>query len=127
MPHQTRAVVTVAILGGDPVVGNALELLLHTAGYNTRFLSDISPGTTNPQLAGVQLVLIAPGGSGERRKKLISLISSTPETAKTPILQLVSSGDTTSRHGDYLLWPCRLEELKQKIDAALLTTPQTGY
>ena len=37
--NNANAPIAVAILGGDPVVGRSLELMLESAGYNARFLN----------------------------------------------------------------------------------------
>ncbi len=38
-PHDHRPIIVVAVLGGDPVVGRTLELMLEGAGYDARFLN----------------------------------------------------------------------------------------
>ena len=42
MPGQNQkehSLITVAILGGNPVVGGSLEVMLKGAGYDARFLN----------------------------------------------------------------------------------------
>ncbi len=48
-------------------------------------------------------------------------MKSTPATAKIPILELITipDGAQTEQNG-HVLWPCRMEDLKEKIEAVLL-------
>jgi hypothetical protein len=116
---------------GDPVVGRLLVLLLEDSGYGARFLPRLSldePGA----LEGVRLLLLAPTPelSGKRREALLASIKDIQEAAGLIVLELVTLSEERrreeardeSRGGSWHLvpWPCRIPELKQRIEAALL-------
>lgn len=121
---------TVVVLGGDRVVGRALELLLWSTDWNVRFLTEPS-SDEGGLLKGARLLLLAPGLSAEHRRALVTDIRSTPATARVPILQLGYDPDglqgSQADMGRFVPWPCRAEELKRHIDAALLARPGTGH
>jgi hypothetical protein len=111
----------VTILGGDPVVGEALEVLLQAAGYRPRFLPESAidelPGEL---LAGSRLLIIAPVFSTKRRMALLETILGPTTPVNIPVLQLLpANGEHHPRGGRTLLWPCSGEELKRAIDALL--------
>jgi hypothetical protein len=112
----------VAILGGDPVMGEALEVLLQGAGYLARFLSEPDVAQLSALLADSQLLLIAPVVSAERRRVLLDVITR-PDMGRIPILELLpaNGGERSVQGRPILPWPCPTEELKQAIDATLLT------
>lgn len=118
---------TVVVFGRDTIVGQTLELLLWSADFNVRFVAEFSPDEPD-LLDGVQLLLLAPGLSTERHEALSALIDSRPSAAMIPILQLVHD-DREARDGmEHLAvpWPCRAEELKRRIEAALLAGSRAG-
>ncbi len=120
-PPQTRT--TVGIIGGDPIVGQALELLLQTGGYEARFLPNLSVGGFAELLADIKLLLLAPALGNRCRQSLMEDLAHMPATSKIPVLSLISaSGETPDSYEDAVLWPCPAEELKTRIDAALLAT-----
>jgi hypothetical protein len=116
---------------GDPVVGRLLVLLLEDSGYEVRFLPRLS--LTEPEaLEGVRLLLLAPTPelSSERREALLASIKDIQKTAKLIVLELVTLSTERRREAardesrgeswHLVPWPCRLPELKQWIEAALL-------
>ena len=112
---------------GDPVVAQALALLLRSSGYDTRSLT--GPTLNKPKaVEAVKLLLLTPTpnlGGPEHRKAFLASLSGVPELSKTPVLELIThSGET--REGEALddlwytvPWPCRTEILEQRIEAAL--------
>jgi hypothetical protein len=110
----------VAILARDAVAGQALELLLQGAGYSTRLLVEPVADESGELLDGVRLLLLAPTLSTRYREAFLKSMRSVPATAKTPVLELVATLDAQNGQGGYVLWPCRIEELHQEIEAALL-------
>ncbi len=116
-----RAPSRVIVHGVDPVVGRALELLLRSAGYGATFVTADSLDEPS-MLDGARLLLFfAVDPSPERRKVSLSLIKSAPGMAGVPILEVVSSPDKAQAGiGRPILWPCRIEELRRRIEAALL-------
>jgi hypothetical protein len=105
---------TVAIVGEDPIVGQALEALLHTAGYGTRFVTYPVIDYSRNILADIHIVLLMPRSSNTSRK------GSTAATTNIPILELVSEPhEVQPLRGRQVRWPCRLEQLRREIGAAL--------
>jgi hypothetical protein len=104
------------------VVGRSLEVLLQGAGYGTRIIEE--PTTDNPHelLEGIRLVLVVPTPSTESRERFLASMEGKSGGAAIPVLTLSMVlnrvlSDPTGR----VLWPCRLEDLKSEIEAALLT------
>jgi hypothetical protein len=115
-----RATTSVAIIGGDAIVGQALELLLGSADFSARFLSEPSLDELG-WLDGVKLLLLAPGLDSERREALLELIDGRPSGSKIPVLELVDSARAAQAgEGNFVSWPCRAEELKRRVTDALL-------
>lgn len=131
-PSKARGSTSVAIWG-DPVVGRALVLLLRGSGYDARFLP-VSSLRELGTLEGVGLLLLAPATelSSEQREALLSSLRDMEEAAKIPVLELDRSSQEApegrAREGPLhtVPWPCRIEELEQRIDAALSTKPAAG-
>ena len=119
VPEQTPN--TIAILARDAVAGQALELLLQSAGYNTRLVAETVKDKPAEALDGVELLLLAPTLNAKRRENFLKSMRSMPATAKIPALELITSlnGAQAEQEGQ-VLWPCRMEDLKEKIEAALL-------
>ena len=115
---MSTAYTKVTIVGGDPVVGEALEVLLQAAGYHTRFLPEFVMDEPDEMLADSQLVLIAPALSAKRRKAFLEMMLSSPKTVNIPVLELLPANGGQHLHAEHIvLWPCSREELKQAIDA----------
>ena len=119
MPEQAPN--TIAILARDAVAGQALELLLQSAGYNTRLVVEAVKDKPAEALEGVWLLLLAPTLSAKHRENFLKSMRSMPSTAKIPVLELITSlnGAQAEQEGQ-VLWPCRMEDLKEKIEAGLL-------
>jgi hypothetical protein len=115
--------VAVGILGGDPLTCRILGLLLAGAGYEARALDAIAvsddPGAA---LAGVDLVLLAPGLGDERKGELVGAIEGDPATAAVPVLGLSSvlKADSDEWPGSVLPWPWTVEALVGAIERAVL-------
>ena len=111
----------VLVVGGDAIVGQALELLLQSAECDVKFLGE--PFLEEPGLLdGFQLLLIAPGLSAKCRETLLALVSSTTVAQRIPFLELVSNiqGAQQDGAGHLVPWPCQPEELERRIKTALL-------
>ena len=116
---------------GEPVVGQALTLLLRGSGYTVRFLRTQS--FWEPQaLKDVRLLVLAPtpGLSTERRNALRRSLKEISEARSMPVLELVRSGEPGRRREEAeseswhtVPWPCRIEELERRIEAASLGVP----
>src|SRR5215207_6095955 len=117
---------TIAILGNS-VAGRALEALLQGVGYDTRLIEDLPERSPEQLLEGVRLLLLAPTLSVESRETLLADMGSTLEAANIPVLTLSTTLKEALGDGPvFIPWPCRLEELTKKIEAALLRVPEVG-
>ena len=104
------------------MVGRSLEVLLQGAGYGTRIIEEPTPGNPHELLEGIRLVLVVPTPSTESRERFLASIEGKSGRAAIPVLTLSMVlnkvlSDPTGR----VPWPCRLEDLKNEIEAALLT------
>ena len=118
-PHQAA---TVAVLGGNSIVGRALELLLRGAGYDVRLLGQPDEGELGGLLEGANLLLLAPMLDSETRKEITDEIVATISLAALPVLALMTSPAEHPHEGgraQQVPWPCRTAELSREIEAAL--------
>ena len=128
MPHHHRPA-TIAILGTDTVVENALSLLLGGAGYSTRILEDPSASAANAeeQLVGVDLLLLTPSLREETRESFLRAIEPTASAAASdvPVLTLSTAPQRgpNERTAGVVPWPTPLEDLGLAIEAALAPAP----
>lgn len=120
----------IAIVGGDPLVGRALELSLQSAGYSARFLDGSSVNGAYDPLEGLGLVLLAPRISAVDREAFLRRLrhASSSAPARVPVLELIASSNGARDREEKeeivvvqrMLWPCQLNDLKQKIETMLL-------
>jgi hypothetical protein len=126
VPHPHHRLTTIAILGADTVVENALSLLLGGAGYDTRVLEEPSAPAANAegQLAGVDLLLLTPSLREETQEGFLKAIEATPAASGVPVLTLSTAPqrDLNDRKG-MVPWPTPLENLTRAIEAALVSAP----
>ena len=103
------------------MVGRSLEVLLQGAGYGTRIIEEPTPDYPHDLLEGIRLVLVLPTPSTESRARFLASMKSRsggaiPVLTLSMVLNRVLSDPTGN-----VPWPCRLEDLKNEIEAALLT------
>ena len=111
---------TLAILSGTPMVSRIIGELLRDFGYEIRLLEEDSEEGTEDLLEGVELVLLAPTISDGFRHAFLASMRNAPETANIPVLTLSSAlEETLVDNSGFVLWPCRIEELAWRIEAAL--------
>ena len=106
-------------------MGRSLEALLQAAGYEARFQPEPSADGLGGLPADSRLLLIAPGLSAEVRKALADTVVDTAKArraTKIPILELLpaNGGEQGMPGVGVAPWPCSVEELQQRIRAALL-------
>ncbi len=119
MLHHHRPT-TIAILGADTVVENALSLLLGGAGYSPKILEDPSAANAEEQLVGVDLLLLTPSLSEETQEGFLRAI----EAAGVPVLTLSTAPqDELNGRAGMVPWPTPLENLRLAIEAALVSVP----
>jgi hypothetical protein len=121
MRRKASTPITIVIVGKDPIVGRAIESLLQTAGYNTRFVADPVRDGARSALVEAHVVILAPSLSAESREKVFGSGTSKPLAAETPTVELVSEADEgPPRQGPHRVrWPCSLEQLQWEIEAVL--------
>jgi hypothetical protein len=111
---------TVVVVGGDPIVGHALELLLCGSGYDARFRA-LRGFDAKRTLREARLVLLAPGLDEWDRGTVLSSVEAAFHEGGPPVLELVPAATSRPGEGHVLVpWPCRTEDLEREIEAALL-------
>jgi hypothetical protein len=115
---------TIAILGAGTVVENAIALLLGSAGYSVRTLSDPSAVGAKGQLDGVDLVLLAPAVGEEDKEAFLNAIEAAPAAGDVRVLALSTARkqELAERTG-VVPWPIPLEGLGRAIEAGLSPAP----
>ncbi len=114
---------TVAILGGNPVIGKALESLLRSVDYLARFFSEYPEEEADP-LGGARVAIILPALSRSHQEALITRIRDTPTTMNLPVIELVTTpNENGNGHVTRVPWPCGIEDLRRFIDEKLLGEP----
>ena len=109
------------------MAGRALEVLLQGVGYDTRLIEDLPERLPEQLLEGVRLLLLAPTLSAESRETLLAEMGSALGAANIPVLTLSTTLKEAPGNGPvFIPWPCRLEDLTKKIEAALLPLPEVG-
>ena len=109
------------------MVGRALEALLQGVGYDTCLIEDPPERSPEQLLEGVGLLLLAPTLSAESRESLLAEMGSTLDAANIPVLTLSTTLKEALGDGPvFIPWPCRLEDLTKKIEAALPPVTEVG-
>jgi hypothetical protein len=110
----------VAILSDNSLVGRVLQLLLEGAGYEVRLLEEPESFKVEDLLKGVDVLLFGRGLSNGHREAFLSTSTSMLGTAAIPVLSFSSGPKGTLAEEDRLVpWPCRIEDLRREIEAAL--------
>ena len=122
-PSDRPVSATVAICG-DPVVGRALALVLQPARYEARFVPVLATGEPG-SLGDAQVVVLAPtpGLTAGQREVLVGTIRE--RLAGVPVLELVACWTEQGHDAGAVPWPCRTEELEQRIEDALRAAAAT--
>ncbi len=125
MPRQEST--TIAILGADTVVENALSLLLGGAGYDIKVLEEPSAPAADAeeQLAGVDLLLLTPSLREGTQEGFLRAIAAAPAAAVgVPVLTLSTAPqDELNGLTGMVPWPTPLDNLRLAIEAALVSAP----
>ena len=124
--EKTAAAVKIVILGGDPIIGRALEFLLGTPNLSARFLNKSSLEKLKA-LDGIRVVILAPGWSVESRKTALSLVGTEAPAARSRISVLEIGTPPRGIQVDperYVPWPCRTKDLKERVEALLVAEPE---
>jgi len=123
VPHHHRPT-TIAILGADTLIDNALALLLEGVGYSARILYEPPRAGAGDQLEGVDLLLLMPSLSEGEKEGFLEAIGSASAVGDMPVLALSTARkeELEDRKG-VVPWPTPLENLGQAIEAALVPAP----
>ncbi len=120
------------VVSGDPFASRILALLLRDSGYRAEFLSIWSlnePGA----LEDVQLLVLTPTWallSTEERKALLASLREMQRDTGLIVIELITLSEERRTEEEAqeelqshkkVLWPCRIDELEQRIGAALRT------
>jgi hypothetical protein len=115
----------VAIVYGEPIIGQAVARQLQTTDYQVRLVSEASlkdPVDILTQLDDCQLLLFTPSLSTSQRNIILRTLESAPSTAELPVLELGTPLERTRPGIDYSMsWPSRTEELRRSIEVILLS------
>ena len=113
---------TIAILGADTLAEGILARLLEREGYATTILEARSPtGALDELPEGVDLLLLTPGLSPDKRVAFLETIRSTPKAAHIPVLSLPATLKLAllDELATSASWRSLFEELVGQIGAAL--------
>ncbi len=121
---------TVAIIYGDPVVGNALSLLLRGIDRRVRLedqgLLDC-PERVRELIREVGVLILAPGISAGRRETILEILSGDPDAADIRVTELGRPPEALRARADhYLPWPMRAADLRQYIEAVCAEADREG-
>jgi hypothetical protein len=123
---QDGSPTTIALLGGNSLVGQALSLLLRGAGYDTRVLEAPPTGRIEYLLGGVDLLLICPGLGAARREESLALLREPGERMPIPVLELSTAieEELLSEEVGIVPWPSDIDGLAREIEAPLKAAAQ---
>ena len=120
------------VISGDPLESRNLALLLQNSGYQAMFLL-IAPLNEPGALEDVQLLVLTPTRelSTEDRKALLASLTEIPKYRELIVMELISLSEERREEEEEeeaqelpshkVIWPCAIDELEQRIDAALRT------
>ena len=125
--HLLQQPPTIAILGADTVVRLALSGFLEDSGYHTRLLEAKSTWAVDQLLVGADLLLLTPGLDEGVHQALLAAA----EKRGIPAVNLSTTAATEElQRAEMILsvpWPCKTEELMDRIEAALLAATSGLY
>jgi hypothetical protein len=116
------AAATIIVVGGDAVVGHALELLLRGSGYDARSEA-LSTFDASGAPLDAELILLAPGLDERDRSTVLTSVDAEHQADGLPVVELVPATTAWPGEGHALLpWPCRTQDLERELEAALHRT-----
>lgn len=111
---------------GDPVVGEALTLLLSEIGFPVKPTAPLAlddPVAWPKLFRGIRLLLLTPRLSVEQRDGVLARLRSAPEVAHVPVIELGEPPEGAQARIDASVpWPCRIASLKRRIEDQLART-----
>jgi hypothetical protein len=110
---------------GDPVVGQALALLLRSSRYEARFVPVGASGEPGP-LDDVRVVVLVPTPELNAGQRKVLVGAFREAMVGIPVLELVPSWARAEPGHQAVPWPCNTEELERRIDEALCAAADGG-
>lgn len=118
------------VISGDPFGSRMLTLLLQNSGYQAKFLP-ISSLNEPGALEDGQLLVLTPTRAltTEDRMALLATLTEVPRDVGLIIIELITLSEERRAEEEAqeelpshkVHWPCRIEELEQRIEAAVRT------
>ena len=117
------------VISGDPLASRILALLLQDSSYQAKSLP-IASLNESGVLEDVQLLLLTPTQelSTEERKALLASLKEMPRETELIVMELISLSEERREEEEAqelqthkVPWPCKMDELERRIEAALLT------
>lgn len=85
-----------------------------------RLLGELEAYKPEELLGGVDVLLFDARLDEDRREDFVKAMASTTETAHIPLLTLSTDvEETLTEEANIVAWPCTIEELARRIEAAL--------
>ena len=120
------AAATIIVVGGDAIVGHALELLLRGSGYDARSEA-LSTFDAKGAPLDAELILLAPGLDELGRGTVLTSVDADQRGGNLPVVELVPATTAWPREGHaFLPWPCRTQDLEREVEVALHRTRGHG-
>jgi hypothetical protein len=114
---------TIAVVYGDPVVGQTLALLLGGAGYRViqKPLTSLDdPAERRRLLENVRVLVLAPALESRRRDMLLEAVTREPLPSRVSVLELGTPPEGARNTADYSApWPGQTENLRRRIEGIL--------
>jgi hypothetical protein len=111
------------VISGDPLASRILALLLQDSSYQAKSLP-IASLNESGLLEDVQLLLLTPTQelSTEERKALLASLKEMPRETQLIVMELIREEEQAQEVQTHKVpWPCKMDELERRIEAALLT------
>jgi hypothetical protein len=111
------------VISGDPLASRILALLLQDSSYQAKSLP-IASLNESGLLEDVQLLLLTPTQalSTEDRKGLLASLKEMPRETELIVMELIREEEEAQELQTHKVpWPCKMDELERRIEAALLT------
>jgi DNA-binding response OmpR family regulator len=114
---------TIALLGTDTMVGQALSLLLRGEGYEIRMVGAPRASLPDDLMEGVDLLLIPPDLAHRRCEESLAALRGKRERIGVPVLSLtVAQEGLLHEEVRVIPRPINIEELACEIEGTLHTT-----
>ena len=112
------------VISGDPLASRILALLLQDSSYRAKSLP-IASLNESGVLEDVQLLVLTPTQalSTEERKALLASLKEMPRETELIVMELIREEEEQAQElqTHKVPWPCKMDELERRIEAALLT------